>query len=260
MRVEKGDPEWRPVPDIRRRPAPSQASDSTKTADEVLQLSTEDVIEILASVTAMIDTENKDNNPVQDGDKVDRAETGQPLDEAPEHKSESKEGGSDDATKEAVPDIGADTDDGGDAVHIAVENEAGVENEVKTELMKVEDHVEDTTGGNAKELKDGDGGTDKAAIPETDNSATKAPDHHGEGVLSTQLKDKEAVVEKGEKPVKDAKVEVPTGISEEAAETELEMGKMKEDEITVKVPTTAKEEKEETKEEKEDKGQGEDNI
>ncbi|KAH6641033.1 hypothetical protein F5144DRAFT_641677 [Chaetomium tenue] len=278
MRVEKGDPEWRPAPDIRRRPAASQASDATKAADVVLELSTEAVVEILASVTAMIEFEHKDTGPVQDGDRVDGAETAQPLDEVQEHKSESKEGGSDDAAKEAVPDIGADTDSGGDVVHTAVDNDAGVDNEIKTEVVKVEDHVEDTKGGSAKELEDGDGGTDKEAIPETDNGGAKATDHHGESVLSIQLKDKQALVEKGEKLVEDAKVEVddsvtPTGVSEETADRELVVGKMKEDEVAVKIPTTAgegreakeekeevKEEKEEAMDEKEDKGQGEEKI
>ena len=261
LRVEKGEPEWRPVPAVKRRSATAQTTEEAKFTPKVV----EKMKEFLAATEGKtVGPRNQVPVSIYGRDDANEVQTGQPFDEAQDHKSKPHEDGSGDAVNEAVAEFDVNTSHSGDAVHDGVNNEAELEAEVKTELVEVEDHQDDAMENSVKELEDGGvkelevggGGTDKEAIPETDNGTTKATGNHGEGVLSVQLKDKVAVLlENGKKPVEAAKMEVdgnvaPIEVSKKAAKDELTAEKVKGHEITAEVPAMANgDEKEKEKEE-----------
>jgi hypothetical protein len=261
LRVEKGEPEWRPVPAIKRRPVTAQVSEESKLTPEVV----EKMKEYLAAHEGEIaGPRNKDPGSIFGGDEVHEIQTGQPFDEVQEHKSQPHEGGSGDSGNEAVvADVGLVTNRCDDIVHDRVGNELEVKSEVKTEVVEVKDHKEDAKEDSVKDPKDGDGGTDKEAIPEIGNITTKATDQHDESIAFILLKDKEAVMENGKMLGEAAKVEVDGDVaiievSEEVAKSELTVEKMKGDEIAAEIPTIASEDgkvkEKKEKEEKEIKG------
>ncbi|KAH6850674.1 hypothetical protein B0I37DRAFT_404448 [Chaetomium sp. MPI-CAGE-AT-0009] len=209
MRVEKGEPEWRPVPDIRRRPAPIQASgENLKNTPETLQKNAEGVTENSAANGGEITgPQDKDKGSIRDEDGVEGVQMGEPLDKVQEHESEKHEGGSSGPVDETVADVGEGKGRCADDVRGVVENETMMEGEAKTEALEVKVHNKAAKEGSIEELKLGNEITDKV-IHGTDKDTAKGMGHHGEGSVPIQNKNEEILMEDGVKQAEAVKVEV----------------------------------------------------